>query len=237
MPPIASLNQPAGVPRVVLENDEPTARQPLPRAFHDQGVAILVSRSAKSEGWPPDPDDLAARALFEQGQVALYEQKDPGLAIQRFQSALQREAGYVKAWVALTIALVAENTPASLADGERVLRGLLSAGNGDALSDDVARMLRTNLGFLYVHRSRHPAALAEEERELRLADREYEQAVALSGGRDRVGTLAIWAYVKARLGESPAARGLWERARRCAPSATVLEEYRAKYPELVRLEQ
>src|SRR5262245_57753804 len=91
--------QPAGYPKVVLKDSRPTGRPPLPPLFHQRNLAILVSRSEGEDEWPPDPEDAAARERFAAGQAALYETKDPGLAIRCFKEAVTAEPGYLKAWV------------------------------------------------------------------------------------------------------------------------------------------
>lgn len=226
--------QPAAYLKVVTEESEIMNRQALSPGFHARYPAFFVSRYPDAHHWPPDPDDPEAVKLMEQGQDALYRQNDTGLAIQCFKRALTRQPGYLKVWVALTVALIAENTEISLDDAERVLRNLLS--HGDAIPQIARWMLHANFGTLWVHRSLLDKGTEREQTCLQYADEQYALAEELEEDEAHLATRAIRAYVKLRRGELEEARRFWLAIQENPDARLIIEEYEAKYPELKQLQ-
>lgn len=226
-------NQPTAYLKVVSEESEIVDRQALSPGFHAHYPAFFVSRYPDAHHWPPEPDDPEAVHLMQKGQEALYQRNDTGMAIQCFKRALTRQPGYLKAWVALTVALIAENSEISLDDAERVLRNLLSYG--DSIPQIARWMLHANFGTLWVHRSLLMKGTAQERVYLQRADEQYALAEALEEDEAHLATRAIRAYVKLGLGDIKEARRFWDMLQDNPDARLIREEYEAKYPELKQL--
>jgi tetratricopeptide (TPR) repeat protein len=230
---VKQAEQPTAYLKVVSEESEIVNRQTLSPGFHARYPAFFVSRYPDAHHWPPDPDDPEAVQLMQQGQESLYQQNDTGMAIQCFKKALMRQPGYLKAWVALTVALIAENTEISLDDAERVLRNLLSYG--DDIPQIARWMLHANFGTLWVHRSLMGKGTEQEQGYLQRADEQYTLAESLEEDEAHLATRAIRAYVKLGLGEIEDARRFWNMLQENPDARLIIEEYEAKYPELKQL--
>lgn len=226
-------DQPTAYLKVVSEESEIVNRQALSPGFHARYPAFFVSRYPDARHWPPEPDDPEAVQLMQQGQEALYQQNDTGMAIQCLKRALTRQPGYLKAWVALTVALIAENTEISLDDAERVLRNLLAYG--DSIPQIARWMLHANFGTLWVHRSLIVKGTEQERVYLQRADEQYARAEALEEDEAHLATRAIRTYVKLGLGELEEARRFWNMLQENPDARLMIEEYEAKYPELKQL--
>lgn len=227
---------PVAYPRYIVRDDRATGEKPLSATFFETNPSHLIGRRTGTGVWPDDPQDAEAVALFEAGQHALYEDKDVVQAIRSYEAALDRDAGYIKAWVALAIALISDNTPDSLAKAEETLSYLAQIEPNDWLTAEASSIIHQNRAYLYVHRYRlgggnDPALLLKADNDYRVADGRTPRE------RARLELLCPWAYVKLEMGDSAAARALWDRARAWAESKgtlPLLREYAAKYVPLRR---
>lgn len=221
----------AAYPRFIVEDDRPTAEPTLSAAFHERNLSHLIGRRSGDGVWPDDSTDPEAVRLFVAGQKALYEDKDSVAAIRAYEAAIARDASYVKAWVALAIAYISDNTPESLAQAEEVLENLAALPVSDWFTAEASSIIYQNLAYLHVHYYRQ----GKGRQHLAEADRRYAVAEERSHGRDRIEFLCPWAYVKSEMDEPDAARALWERAERYAAvngTPHLLKEYAAKYAPL-----
>jgi tetratricopeptide (TPR) repeat protein len=228
---VSSVIEDAAYPRYIVEDDQPTAEPTLSAAFHDRNLSHLIGRRTGQGVWPDDPEDKEAVRLFEQGQKALYKDKDTIAAIRAYESALERDDSYIKAWVALTIAYISDNTPQSLKQAEDVLENLAALPVSDWLSCELSSIFYQNLAYLHVHYYRQGRGRPE----LVEADRLYAIADERNSGKERIELFCPWAFVKMELGDIEAARILWERAERYAAineTPHILKEYAAKYAPL-----
>ena len=169
--------------------------------------------------------------LFEQGQKALYEKKDTVAAIRAYEAALDRDDSYIKAWVALSIAYISDNTPQSLRQAEDILKNLAGLPLSDWLSSQLSSIFYQNLAYLNVHYYRQGRGRTY----LTEADRLYAIADERSAGKERIEFLCPWSFVKMELGQGELARILWERAEVYAAAYEtphILKEYAAKYAPL-----
>lgn len=230
--------QPAAYPKVITENDRPAEEPALSPAFHQRNLSHLIGRRTGGGIWPDDPEDAEAVASFEAGQHALYENKDAVAAIRAYEAALDRDPAYLKAWVALAIAYISDNTADSLERAEGVLERLAALEPNAWLTREASSIVHQNLAYLHLHRYRSEAGEpGAESPHLRRADSEYQIADGLAEGPARIELLCPWAYVKMELGQPEAARTLWERAVarvEAAGTRTLLTEYAAKYTPLRR---
>lgn len=226
-----SVIQDAAYPRYIVADDQPTPEPTLSAAFHDRNLSHLIGRRTGEGIWPDDPEDKEALRRFEQGQKALYKDKDTIAAIRAYEGALERDDSYIKAWVALAIAYISDNTPQSLQQAEDVLESLSGLPVSDWLSCQASSIIYQNLAYLHVHyyrQGRGRTHLAE-------ADRRYAVADERSAGKERIEFLCPWAFVKLELDYPESARSLWERAERYAAlheTPHILKEYAAKYAPL-----
>jgi tetratricopeptide (TPR) repeat protein len=226
---------PVAYPRYIVRDGRPTEEKPLTSAFFERNPSHLIGRRTGTDVWPDAPEDAEAVALFEAGQHALYQEKDVVKAIRSYEAALERQAGYIQAWVALSIAYISDNTPESLNRAEETLTYLAGIEPNEWLTAEVTGIIRQNRAYLYLHRYRMGG---ERDRGLlEMADADYAIADARNAGRPRIEYLCPWAYVKIQLDDLPAARMLWDRARAYADatgSVHLLREYAAKYVPLRR---
>jgi|GEM_PF-811460 hypothetical protein len=225
---------PAAYPRYIVEDDRPTSEPPLSRNFFEKNLSHLIGRRTAGGVWPDDPADPEAVKQFQAGQRALYEEKDVVLAIRCYEAALDRDSGYIKAWVALAIAYISDNTPESLERAEGVLTYLSGIEPNEWLTSEASSIIYQNLAYLYVHQYRQSG----EKAILAKADANYAVADARAGDRPRIEFLCPWAYVKIEMGQEYAARALWERAKQWAAKTGaehLLAEYAAKYAPLRKL--
>jgi tetratricopeptide (TPR) repeat protein len=226
---------PVAYPRYIVRDGLPTGEKPLSSAFFENNPSHLIGRRTGTGVWPDDPEDAEAVALFEAGQKALYEEKDVVKAIRSYEAALEREPAYIKAWVALSIAYISDNTPESLDRAEEALTYLAGIEPNEWLTVEVSGIVHQNRAYLYLHRYRMGGS--RDRGLLEMADADYAVADARSAGRPRIEHLCPWAYVKIELGDLQAARTLWDRARAYADAtgaAHLLREYAAKYVPLRR---
>lgn len=227
----SSVIEDAAYPRYIVDDDQATPEPTLSAAFHEKNLSHLIGRRGGQGVWPDDPEDKEAVRLFEQGQKALYKQKDTIAAIWAYEAALERDESYIKAWVALSIAYISENTPQSLGQAEEILQNLADLPLSDWLSSQASSIIYQNLAYLNVHyyrQGRGRTYLAE-------ADRLYAIADERSVGKERIEFLCPWAFVKMELGQVESARSLWERAALYAATHEtphILKEYAAKYAPL-----
>jgi tetratricopeptide (TPR) repeat protein len=222
---------PVAYPRFIVENDKPTTEPTLSPTFFERNLSHLIGRRTGEGVWPDDSDNPEAVALFQQGQKALYETKDVALAIRSYEAALDKDSGYVKAWVALAIAYISDNTSDSLDRAQEVLDYLCALEPSDWLTEEASGIIYQNRAYLNVHRFRQTG----EKAYLSQADADYAVCDARSGDRPRIEYLCPWAYVKLETGDALAARALWDRARTFAEgrhATHLLAEYAAKYAPL-----
>jgi tetratricopeptide (TPR) repeat protein len=227
----SSVIEDAAYPRYIVADDEPTPEPALSAAFHDRNLSHLIGRRTTQGVWPDDPEDKEAVRLFEQGQKALYKDKDAVAAIRAYESALERDDSYIKAWVALSIAYISDNTTQSLKQAEDVLENLASLPVGDWLSGELSSIFYQNLAYLHVHYYRQGRGRTH----LLEADRLYSIARERNSGKERLELLCPGAFVKMELGQVESARNLWERAEKYAAiheTPHILKEYAAKYAPL-----
>ncbi|MBC8104364.1 MAG: hypothetical protein H7Z41_17450 [Cytophagales bacterium] len=226
-----SVVEDAAYPHYIVADDQATAEPMLSAAFHERNLSHLIGRRTGQGVWPDDPEDKEAVRLFELGQKALYEDKDAAAAICAYESALARDEGYIKAWVALTIAYISDNTTESLRQAEDTLESLSALPISDWLTGQVSSIIFQNLAYLHVHyyrQGRGRTHLAE-------ADRRYAVADERSAGRERIELICPWAFVKMELGQTDAARTLWERAEVYSAlhgTPQILKDYAGKYAPL-----
>jgi tetratricopeptide (TPR) repeat protein len=227
---VSSVVEDAAYPRYIVADDEPTPEPTLSAAFHDRNLSHLIGRRTGEGVWPDDPEDKEAVRLFEQGQKALYKDKDTVTAIRAYESALERDDSYIKAWVALAIAYISDNTPQSLKQAEDILENLASLPVSDWLGGELSSIFYQNLAYLHVHyyrQGRGRAHLAEADRLYAVADER--------NSKERLELFCPWAFVKMELGSVESARNLWERAEVYAAvheTPHLLKEYAAKYAPL-----
>ena len=222
---------PVAYPRFIVEDDRPTSEPSLSRNFFEKNLSHLIGRRTAGGIWPDDPADREAVALFQAGQHALYSEKDVVKAIRSYEAALDRDSGYIKAWVALAIAYISDNTPDSLERAEGVLNYLTGIEPNDWFTREASSIIYQNLAYLYVHRYRQSG----DRTALSQADANYAVADGRSGEHPRIEFLCPWAFVKMEMGQEFAARALWERARQWAKQTGaehLLAEYAAKYAPL-----
>ena len=228
---VRSVIEDAAYPRYIVDDDQATPEPTLSAAFHERSLSHLIGRRGGQGVWPDDPEDAEAVRLFEQGQKALYEQKETVTAIRAYEAALERDDSYIKAWVALSIAYISDNTPQSLRQAEDILNNLANLPLSDWLSSQLSSIFYQNLAYLNVHyyrQGRGRAFLTE-------ADRLYAVADERSAGKERIEFLCPWAFVKMELGQIESAQSLWERAEVYAAAhgtPHILKEYAAKYAPL-----
>lgn len=226
-------------PRHIVTDDRPTGEQTLSARFFERNPAHLIGRRTGNGVWPDDSDDAEAVRLFEAGQTALYQNKDVNAAITAYESAVARDSGYIKAWVALAIAYITDNTPDSLDRATEVLTFLAGLEPSDWLTSEASGIIHQNRAYLSVHRFRQGGET--DQSLLAVADRDYQVCDARTESeRERLEYLCPWAFVKLLLGETDAARALWNRAiaRANALGATgILAEYAAKYAPLRNLSE
>ncbi len=225
----------AAYPKLIVQDGKATMGEAaLSSAFHERNLSHLIGRRTGGGVWPDDPEDRDAVAQFEAGQKALYEDKDAVAAIRAYEAALDREPSYLKAWVALSIAYINDNTQESLAQAEDVLTNLAALSPSDWLTGEASSIIHQNLAYLYVHRFRQGG----DRDLLTRADAHYAVADTRGGGRARIEYLCPWAYVKMELKQREAARTLWTRAQAWAETnraPRLLSEYAAKYAPLREL--
>jgi len=225
----------AAYPKLIVQDNRATVGEAaLSSAFHERNLSHLIGRRTGDGVWPDDPSDAEAVKQFEAGQKALYEDKDAVGAMRAYEAALDREPSYLKAWVALSIAYINDNTPESLGQAEEVLTNLAALAPSDWLTGEASSIIHQNLAYLYVHRFRQGA----ERANLTQADAHYAIADQRGGGRARIEYLCPWAYVKMELKQREAARTLWTRAQAWAETnraPRLLNEYAAKYAPLREL--
>jgi hypothetical protein len=118
-----------------------------------------------------------------------------------------------------------------------VLTFLAGLEPSDWLTTEASGIIYQNRAYLSVHRYRQGG---ETDRSLLVtADRDYQVCDARTGSEhERLEYLCPWAFVKLSLGETDAARALWNRAvaRASVLGATgILAEYAAKYAPLRNL--
>jgi tetratricopeptide (TPR) repeat protein len=226
-------------PRHIVTDDRPTGEQTLSARFFERNPAHLIGRRTGNGVWPDDSENAEAVRLFETGQTALYQDKDVNGAITAYESAVERDSGYVKAWVALAIAYITDNTPESLDRATEVLTFLAGLEPSDWLTSEASGIIHQNRAYLSVHRFRQGGET--DRSRLLAADRDYQICDARTGAdRERLEYLCPWAYVKLSLGETESARTLWNRAvaRAMTLGATgILAEYAAKYVPLRNLSE
>lgn len=235
--PIFPETSPVAYPRHTVTDDKPTGEQALSARFFERNPAHLIGRRTGTGLWPPDSLDAAAVKSFEAGQIALYSDKDANAAIAAYEAAVAQDAGYIKAWVALAIAYITDNTDESLTKANEVLSFLAELVPGEWLSAEASGIVHQNRAYLFVHRFRQngendPALLVAADRDYAVCDARTE------AGRERLEYLCPWAYVKAMRGETDAARALWNRAKTRAVALnapTILAEYANKYAPLREL--
>lgn len=226
-------------PRHIVTDDHQTGEQTLSARFFERNPAHLIGRRTGNGVWPDDSQDAEAVRFFEAGQKALYQDKDANAAIAAYESAVERDAGYIKAWVALAIAYITDNTAESLDRSGEVLTFLAGLAPSDWLTEEASGIIYQNRAYLSVHRFRQAG-----ESDLSLlvaADADY--AVCndrTTAGRERLEYLCPWTYVKLKLDETEAAQTLWNRAVSRAQelnAKSILAEYCAKYAPLRELTQ
>jgi len=221
-------------PRHIVTDGQPTEERSLTSRFFERNSAHLIGRRTGSGVWPDDPEDAEAVRLFEAGQKALYEAKDANAAMGFYESALGRDASYIKAWVALAIAYITDNTPDSLERADETLSYLTGIEPSDWLTPEASGIIHQNRAYLNVHRFRQGGE--KEAALLTRADADYEVCDTRTGtSRQRLEYLCPWAYVKMVRAETDAARVLWERAVTRAKETNanhLLAEYTAKYAPL-----
>ncbi|MFM7323141.1 MAG: hypothetical protein ACKO5K_16705 [Armatimonadota bacterium] len=216
-------------PHFQLADGRPTGETPLPSAFHARFASHFVGQRTDDGIWPPHSKHPDATRHYRAGQSALYEAKDPLAAIAAYEAALDADPVYFQAWVALSIALITDNTPESLDEACRILDALAEVPVGtDGIPVGAASIVRQNRAYLALHRWRQ----GEGDDWLKDADRHYAKAAAL-GAPARVEMLCPWAAVRLALGEPDSARNLLEEAGRSMPA--LIPEYVAKYPDLARI--
>ncbi len=226
-------------PRHIVTDDRPTGEQTLSARFFERNPAHLIGRRTGNGVWPDDSDDAEALRLFETGQTALYQDKDVNTAITAYEAAVARDSGYIKAWVALAIAYITDNTPDSLDRAAEVLTFLCGLSPSDWLTAEASGIIHQNRAYLSVHRFRQGseadmALLAVADKDYQICDGRTEPE------KERLEYLCPWAFVKLSLGETESARALWVRAvtRARALGATgILAEYAAKYAPLRNLSE
>ncbi|MBC7806810.1 MAG: hypothetical protein H7145_11730, partial [Akkermansiaceae bacterium] len=226
-------------PRHIVTDDRPTGEQTLSARFFERNPAHLIGRRTGNGVWPDDSDNAEAVRLFEAGQTALYQSKDVNAAITAYESAVERDSGYVKAWVALAIAYITDNTPESLDRATEVLTFLAGLPPSDWLTTEASGIIHQNRAYLSVHRFRqggetNASLLAAADCDYQICDDRTEAE------RERLEYLCPWAFVKLSLGEIEPARALWSRAiaRASKLGATgILAEYAAKYAPLRTLNE
>jgi len=227
---------PVAYPHYIVRDDRATGEKSLSATFFETNPSHLIGRRTGNDVWPDDSQDPDAVALYEAAQHALYEEKDVVKAIRSYEAALDRDSGYVKAWVALAIAYISDNTADSLAKAEETLTYLAGVEPSDWWTAEASGIVYQNRAYLYVHRYRlgggsDPALLLKADSDYRVADERTPR------DRMRLELLCPWAYVKLEMGDSAAARVLWDRAYRFAESKGTLHrlrEYAAKYVPLRR---
>ncbi len=235
--PIVIETPSVAYPRHTVTDGEPTGEQTLSARFFESNPAHLIGRRTGTGLWPPDSLDAEAMKSFEAGQVALYQNKNANAAIAAYEAAVGRDAGYIKAWVALAIAYITDNTEGSLAKANDVLSFLAELVPGEWLSAEASGIVYQNRAYLFVHRFRQGgesdlALLSNADRDYAVCDSRTET------GRERLEYLCPWAYVKWMCGETDAARVLWNRAKTRATvlnAPTILAEYANKYAPLREL--
>ncbi|MBC8143399.1 MAG: hypothetical protein H7Y38_18380 [Armatimonadetes bacterium] len=235
--PLVTDSAPVAYPRHTVTDDKPTAEHSLSARFFESNPAHLIARRTGTGVWPADSLDANAVKSFEAGQVALYQNKDANAAIISYEAAVGLDAGYIKAWVALVIAYITDNTADSLDKAQEILSFLAELVPGEWLSAEASGIVYQNRAYLFVHRFRQggetDAAL------LSAADRDYAVCDGRTeAGRERLEYLCPWAYVKGMRGETDAARELWSRAKTRAVqlnAPTILAEYANKYAPLREL--
>jgi hypothetical protein len=226
-----SVIEDAAYPRYIVADDEPTPEPTLSAAFHERNLSHLIGRRTGEGIWPDDPEDKEAVRLFEQGQKALYKGKDAVAAIRAYEAALERDDSYIKAWVALAIAYISDNTPRSLQQAQDILENLAGLPVSNWLSGELSSIFHQNLAYLHVHYYRQ----GKGRPHLAEADRRYAIAGERNSGKERIELLCPWAFVKLELGQVESARELWERAEMYAAlheTPHILKEYAAKYVPL-----
>ncbi len=232
---IVPSDLPAGAyPRHIVTDDLPTGEQTLSARFFERNPAHLIGRRTGSGVWPDDSPDAQAVRSFEAGQTALYQDKDPVAAITAYEAAVERDAGYIKAWVALAISYITDNTPGSLDRATEVLSFLAELAPSDWLTEEASGIVHQNRAYLSVHRFRQggetdATLLADADADYRVCD------ARTAPERERLEYLCPWAYVKLCLRETESARALWERAAARADvlnASGILAEYAAKYAPL-----
>ncbi|MBC8137891.1 MAG: hypothetical protein H8F28_18585 [Fibrella sp.] len=238
--PLVPVDLPAvAYPRHIVTDDRPTGEQTLSARFFERNPAHLIGRRTGNGVWPDDSDNKEAVRLFEAGQTALYQNKDVNTAITAYESAVERDSGYVKAWVALAIAYITDNTPESLDRATEVLTFLAGLEPSDWLTPEASGIIHQNRAYLSVHRFRQGGET--DQSLLAAADRDYQICDGRTGAdRERLEYLCPWAFVKLSLGDTDTARALWTRAvaRARKLSATgILAEYAAKYAPLRTLSE
>jgi hypothetical protein len=227
-PSTASIVGDAAFPRFIVEDDRSTSEPSLSAAFHDTNLSHLIGRRSGDGIWPDDSADAAAVRHFLAGQQALYEDKDAAAAVRAYESAVECDSAYVKAWVALVIAYISDNSPDSLTRAETVLESLCALPVNDWLTTQASSIIHQNFAYLHLHYYRQ----GRGRQHLAEADRRYVVADIRSAGHDRIELLCPWAYVKKELGDDTAALALWERAEGYAAThgtPHLLKEYAAKY--------
>ena len=221
-------------PRHIVTDGQPTSEATLSSRFFEKNAAHLIGRRTGNGVWPDDPENAEAKRLFEAGQNALYDSKDANAAINFYEAAIEQDAGYIKAWVALAIAYITDNTADSLDRADDALSYLADIEPNEWLTAEASGIIHQNRGYLNVHRFRQGG---ERDRTLlNRADTDYAVCdVRTDSGRVRLEYLCPWAYVKVVRGEGDAARALWERAAAHAKAigaGHLLTEYAAKYTPL-----
>jgi len=215
-------------PRFSTRDGAPTEEARLPAVFHERFLAHFIGQRTDDGIWPPHSESADARRWYSAGQDSLYVSKDPAEATRAYERALDFDPGYLHAWVALAIALVTENSEASLTEAERILAALAELPVGaDGLSGDAASIIAQNRAYIAFHRWRQGghSSLLES------ADALYAHAEALAT-IPRIEMMCPWAAVLIELGFYDKARHLLQTARRI--DQELLREYVGKYPTLAQ---
>lgn len=213
-------------PRFSTRDGAPTDEARLPAVFHERFLAHFIGQRTDDGIWPPHSESADARRWYSAGQDALYVSKDPMEAIRAYEQALDCDPGYLHAWVALAIAMVTENSEASLTEAERILAALSELPVGtDGLSGDAASIVAQNRAYIAFHRWRQggPSFLLESANALYARGEELATI-------PRIEMMCPWAAVLIELGNFGKARQLLRSASRI--DQELLREYAGKYPTI-----
>jgi hypothetical protein len=213
-------------PRFSSRDGAPTQEARLTPAFHARFQAHFIGQQTADEIWPPHSSHPDALRWYCAAQDFLYVSKDPVAAIDAYEKSLDCDPGYLQAWVALGIALVTENSEASLIEADRIFAELSSIPVGpEGVSSEVASIVAQNRAYVGFHRWRHGGDGAL----LDMAASLYEQAARLST-TPRVEMLCPQAAVLIARGQLSNAEEALRIA--CGIDSDLVREYVGKYPQL-----